>query len=113
LSCFLFAGKIKSVVNEKAGTRNFREQIANRLIYSQRSKEMARIEQQSSNHDYNSFIRSLLNENHSFEDGSYSPKDSLLSAFETNLILGFLDLTTLSKLENYKIFGRCRYSLLF
>jgi hypothetical protein len=23
--------------------------------------------------------------------------------------LGFLDLTTLGKLENYKIFGRCRY----
>jgi hypothetical protein len=49
LSCFSFEGKIKSVVNEKAGTRNFGEQIAKKFIYSQRSNEMARIEQQSSN----------------------------------------------------------------
>jgi hypothetical protein len=35
----------------------------------------------SSNHDYNTFIRNLLNENYSFEDGSNSPKDSFLSAF--------------------------------
>ncbi len=82
LSCFSFEGKIKAVVNEKAGTRNFGEQIANRLIYSQNSREMARIELQSSNHDYNIFIRNLLNENHSFEDGTYSPKDSLLTEFE-------------------------------
>jgi len=69
---------------------------------------LARLELEGANNDYNSFLRSLLNEHHSFEDGNYSPINNVLSEFECKLIVGFLGLEDRKNLSNYKVFGRIR-----
>ena len=106
LSAFPFEGKIKHVVNDKAGTRNFGEQIANRLIHFQTSKDLARDELKNQNGDYSYILQILLNEPCSYQDGNYSFLNSLINNFELNCIVKFLKLKGSPQLADFKVFCR-------
>ena len=71
LSCFPFEGKIKHVLHEKAGTINFGEQIAKRLVHYQNSRDLARQDLNNTDTLYRSILKNLLNEPNSLNDGNY------------------------------------------
>lgn len=109
LSCFPFEGKIKHVLHEKAGTRNFGEQIANRLVHYQNSRDLAREDYNNCDTLYSSLLKNFLNEPNSLNDGNYSSINSTLNYFEIQLIIRFLNI----EVEDFthadlKIFGRIR-----
>jgi hypothetical protein len=66
-------------LHEKAGTRNFGEQIANRLVHYQNSRDLAREDYNNCDTLYSSLLKNLLNEPNSLNDGNYSSINSTLN----------------------------------
>lgn len=108
LSAFSFEGKIKFVVNEKAGTRNFGEQIASRLIHSQTTKDLAREALNNTDGDYSFLVKSLLNSPSSYQDGNYSRLKIELNYHELNLLQKFLNLKENICSNDVNTYGRIR-----
>ena len=77
------------------------------MIHSQNLRDLARNEFQSTHNDYNFFLRSLLNNSHSFDDGNYTPIHCSLNDNEQQLVIRYLDLQQFQPAE-CKIYGRVR-----